>query len=57
MQKYNPVTPAIVEKLKAIVGDANVTVDLEKMEPYAHDEVTDTRYHKNARSRCLCADG
>ncbi len=46
MQKYNPVTPAIVEKLKAIVGDANVTVDLEKMEPYAHDEVTDTRYHK-----------
>lgn len=46
MQKYNPVTLDVVEKLKAIVGAANVTVDLEKMEPYAHDEVTDTRYHK-----------
>ncbi len=45
MYKYNAVTPALVQKLAAIVGENNVTVDVEKMEPYAHDEVTDTRYH------------
>ena len=45
MYKYNLVTPALVQKLAAIVGENNVTVDSEKMEPYGHDEVTDTRYH------------
>ena len=45
MTKYNAVTPELVRKLAAIAGEAHVTVDAEKMEPYAHDEVTDTRYH------------
>lgn len=45
MYKYNPVTSAIVQKLAAIAGSSNVTADAEKMAPYAHDEVTDIRYH------------
>ena len=45
MYKYNLMTPALVAKLAAIAGNHNVTVDAEKMEPYAHDEVTDIRYH------------
>jgi glycolate oxidase len=36
--KYNPVTPAIVEKLKQICSDSTVFTDKEKLEPYSHDE-------------------
>lgn len=37
---YNPVTPAIVEELRAIVGAAHVIYDdAERMADYAHDEV------------------
>jgi len=45
---YNPVTPAIVEALRAIVGDAHVIyADAERLEPYSHDEIHDARYaHK-----------
>ncbi|MCY2924888.1 MAG: FAD-binding protein [Planctomycetota bacterium] len=43
--KYNPVTPAIVEELKAIVGERFVLFgDAEKLEPYSHDEVPDRAY-------------
>ena len=45
MPKYNPVTPAIVEALRNIVGAKNVLVDAEKLETYSHDEETDPRYH------------
>jgi len=36
--KYNPVTQVIIEKLKEICGENNVLTDLEKLEPYSHDE-------------------
>jgi glycolate oxidase len=35
---YNPVTPDIVETLGGIVGEGNVLIGDEAMEPYAHDE-------------------
>jgi glycolate oxidase len=40
---YNRVTPAIVEELRRIVGDGNVLVNPEAMEPYAHDETVGLR--------------
>jgi glycolate oxidase len=36
--KYNPVTPAIVEKLKQICSEHSVFTDREKLKPYSHDE-------------------
>ncbi|HEY3426023.1 MAG TPA: FAD-binding oxidoreductase [Negativicutes bacterium] len=45
MSTYNKISPTILEKLKEIVGDKNVIKDVEKMEPYCHDEETDSRYH------------
>jgi len=43
--KYNPVTPEIVEELKAIVGEKHVIFgDREKLEAYSHDEVPDAEY-------------
>ncbi|KYZ75002.1 FAD-binding protein [Anaerosporomusa subterranea] len=45
MKQYNSVTQTILDQLKLIVGDRYVFTDAEKMEPYAHDEVTDSRYH------------
>ena len=42
MTHYNPVTPAVIAELQSIVGDKNVIYDdVERLEPYAHDEVTD----------------
>ena len=42
---YNAVTPAVVEALRAIVGDAHVIyADAERLEPYSHDEIHDARY-------------
>jgi len=42
---YNPVTPAIVEALRAIVGEKHVLyADAERLEPYSHDEMHDARY-------------
>lgn len=46
MRKYNPVTDAVIERLKAIAGDRNVTNDYDKMYPYSHDEVADDRYQR-----------
>lgn len=45
MKQYNSITRTILDQLKQIVGDRYVLTDTEKMEPYAHDEVTDSRYH------------
>lgn len=39
--KYKPVTAEILEQLKSIVGPANVVLDQEKLETYAHDEVSE----------------
>ena len=42
---YNPVTPAIVEVLRGIVGEKHVVyADAERLEPYSHDEIHDVRY-------------
>jgi len=40
---YNRVTPEIVEALRQIVGEGNVLVGAEDMEPYAHDEAVGLR--------------
>lgn len=45
MPSYNPVTPRIADELRRIAGDRYVLYgDDEKLEPYSHDEVPDTRY-------------
>ncbi len=43
MSEYKRVDTDIVETLHQIVGDANVLVSAEAMEPYAHDEVVGLR--------------
>lgn len=44
-QKYNPVTPKIVDELKGIVGGKYVIFDdAEKLEPYSHDETPGSEY-------------
>ncbi len=43
--KYNPVTPEIAESLKKICGPNQVIFqDIEKLDPYSHDEVADKHY-------------
>ena len=44
MTRYNPVTPAIVEELRAIVGPSNVEIDAERLERYSHDETNAEEY-------------
>jgi len=42
---YNPVTEAIVEQLRAIVGEKHVIFgDAEKLEAFSHDEVAEEAY-------------
>ena len=43
MEKYQPVTPEIIEKLKKIVGEKNVLTSLPARERYQTDEETDSR--------------
>lgn len=43
--EYTKINADILAKLEAIVGAANVLTDVEKMQPYAHDEVTDPAFH------------
>jgi glycolate oxidase len=45
MSHYNPVTPAVIAELEAIVGARGVVVDPDRLQPYSHDEVTEPRYH------------
>jgi glycolate oxidase len=42
--RYNPVSEAIVDKLREIVGPPNVVVDVDAMIDYGHDEVADQAY-------------
>jgi glycolate oxidase len=43
--KYAPVTPAVAEELRGIVGGKNVIyADTEKLETYSHDEVAEAHY-------------
>jgi glycolate oxidase len=42
---YNPVTDAIVDELREIVGEGYVVYgDADKLEPYSHDEIPDRHY-------------
>ncbi|ABR49866.1 FAD linked oxidase domain protein [Alkaliphilus metalliredigens QYMF] len=41
---YNPVTKKIVDELIGILGKKNVTIDVEKMETYSHDETSADEY-------------
>jgi glycolate oxidase len=41
---YNPVTPAVLAELVAIVGERYVLAEAEKIEPYSHDEIPDPHY-------------
>lgn len=43
--EYTKINADILAKLETIVGVANVLTDVEKMQPYAHDEVTDPAFH------------
>ena len=40
---YQPVTPTVVEALRRIVGEGNLLVDNEALEPYRHDETVGLR--------------
>jgi len=43
--KYNPVTPAIVDQLRRIVGERYVMFgDADALEPFSHDEIPDRHY-------------
>ncbi len=45
MKKYNAVKPSIARALADIVGSDNIIFrDIERLEPYSHDEVTDPEY-------------
>jgi glycolate oxidase len=45
MVNYNKITPAVLTALKNIVSDKFIISDDDRRAPYAHDEVTDSRYH------------
>ena len=53
---YNKITPDIVEALRQIVGEGDVLVDAEAMEPYAHDEVVGLRADPEVVVRVTSAD-
>lgn len=42
--RYNRVTPAVVDELRTIVGDRHVAVDAATLERYSHDEIPDPHY-------------
>lgn len=44
MPKYNPVTPEIIQKLKAIVGEAFVFTDDENLNKYGQDYTSDFNF-------------
>ena len=44
-RQYNPVTPALADELRGIVGERYVLYgDAEKLEPFSHDEIPDRHY-------------
>ncbi|EAX47950.1 FAD linked oxidase domain protein [Thermosinus carboxydivorans Nor1] len=46
MSKYKSVNTAIINELKSIVGEKYVWTDPDKLEPYSHDEVMESKYKK-----------
>ncbi|ABZ85145.1 fad/fmn-containing dehydrogenase [Heliomicrobium modesticaldum Ice1] len=44
--QFNKVTDGVVAELRALLGDANVLIDEEKMEMYSKDEVSDKLWEK-----------
>jgi glycolate oxidase len=50
---YNKVTPDVVKRLKAILGDRFVYTDEEKMENYSHDETDKKVYAKRPEAVVL----
>jgi len=53
---YNKVTPDIVDALRRIVGEGNVLVSAEDMEPYAHDETVGLRANPEVVVRATSAE-
>ena len=51
--QYSKIDGDIVDRLKLIVGEENVLVSSEEMEPYSHDEVTELRAEPEAVVRVL----
>ena len=43
MDKYNPVTPELLEELAKVVGAANVKTDADTLDRFKTDEETDPR--------------
>jgi len=44
-EQYNPVTAAVIDELKGIVGERYVIhSDADKLEPYSHDEIPERKY-------------
>ena len=52
---YSPVTPAIVEELRGIVGPKGVLVDEDKIEAYSHDETDAAEYGRMPEAVVLAA--
>ena len=50
---YGRLTPEIVEKLKEILGENNVSLDEEKIETYSHDEVLACMYKRKYNADAL----
>jgi len=50
--EYTKLNDEILGKIKAIVGDKNVLLDQDLMQPYSHDEVTDPAYHHMPEAVC-----
>ncbi|MFN2241970.1 MAG: FAD-binding oxidoreductase [Anaerolineae bacterium] len=53
---YNRVSPAVVENLVQIVGEGNVLLNGEAIEPYAHDETVGLRAEPEVVVRALNAE-
>ena len=53
---YNRVSPAVVENLVRIVGEGNVLLNGEAIEPYAHDETVGLRAEPEVVVRALNAE-
>ena len=50
---YGQVTPEIIQKLKEILGENNVSQDGEKIEAYSHDEVLACMYKRKYNADAL----
>ena len=53
---YNRITPDVVQALRQIVGEGDVLVDAEALEPYGHDEVVGLRAEPEVAVRVSSAD-